>query len=90
MNSIPDKKRSIECDQGISIGVHIVAVTSVPEGESICLSISYANPLKTVRMRVPRAKNKITRIKVGSFKWKKYPIKAKPGNIVSQAMMQAI
>jgi hypothetical protein len=62
----------------------------VPEGDSVCLSISYANPLKTVSRRAPRAKNKITRIKVGSFTWKKYPIKAKPGNMVSQAMMQAI
>jgi hypothetical protein len=62
----------------------------VPEGESICLSISYANPVKTVRMRVPRAKNKITRIRVGSFTRKKYPMKANPGNMVSQAMTQAI
>ena len=56
----------------------------------VCSWVSFANPKNTVNISVPKAKNKVTRMTIGLSTPKKYPMKARPGNMDSQAMMQAV
>jgi hypothetical protein len=52
--------------------------------------MSYANPVRTVNRRDPRAKKKRIGIRFGLFTPKKYPRMVEPGNSNSQAIKQAI